>query len=224
VIAETLAAKESIMVGSRLFLVVGIALVLSLVAACSSTPTVGPPHAPTSVMADNTPELPLIPDEATTVVGIPNWPPIADADPAVRTDRVFNLPTALAADYKLKYILLRPAKLQPVKLQVGSKMVFGYKATHRIHWGDEYYAERSSMGSSVNFGGELEQIYPAALPPTNAPRRAVVIKTTIQVFETDIPSQHMWMPKRGKYRVLWGKTFELAIPFDKHKVYKQKGS
>ena len=33
-----------------------------------------------------------------------------------------------------------------------------------------------------------------------------------QVFETDIPTQHMWSPTGGRYRVLWERTYEVRLP------------
>jgi|GEM_PF-5584649 len=52
----------------------------------------------------------------------------------------------------------------------------------------------------------------------------MLIKITVRVFETDIPAQHFWSPESGQYRVLWEKTFDVPIPFDKYKGYKKEGS
>jgi hypothetical protein len=162
-------------------------------------------------------------------VGFPVLPPIANANPALRTDQVLALPATLVAEYKTDYVLLRPGNLEPVTLQVGSKMVLGVEATHRVHWGDEFwgddfYKDRSGMGSPVNLARESWLIYPQGLPPANTPQRAVAIKTTVRVFETDIPAQHMWCPKAGKYKVLWERTFETPVPFEQLRYYKGKGS
>ncbi len=50
-------------------LVVGISLLLSVLAGCSSTQSTRPSDAPVSVMIDNRPELPLIPEGATPKTG-----------------------------------------------------------------------------------------------------------------------------------------------------------
>ncbi|HSI13712.1 MAG TPA: hypothetical protein VK961_16830 [Chthoniobacter sp.] len=155
----------------------------------------------------------------------PNLPPIADANPAVREERDVLVQTGFtAARVRDKMILCMEAgPLESLKLKVGAKMVLGMSTKTYIYPEGKPRPENPYVES---LGGLLEKPHPLNMSFINPkltpgyfaapdgplqPGKPCVVEMTCEIFETDIPPQHMWSPRSGKYKVLWQTTLRQTI-------------
>jgi hypothetical protein len=148
--------------------------------------------------------------------GFPVLPPVPTADPSVRHEEVFRLPTRLRlrrTDGRLS-VGIDPGSLEPVQLQVGKDMVTGSKQQFVVlRAGKPVVSGYSSLqgwapGSTPRAAGDLFNLGPHELP---RPGEAYTVEVRLTLFETDIPAQHMWSPEGGKYRVLWSRTLKQEV-------------
>jgi hypothetical protein len=153
---------------------------------------------------------------------VPGSPPIADADPSVRHKVVLCLPdklrvtrtdTTLSIEFDL-------APVQEVPVTAGKNMVMGIKDELRVYAVGSPRPDRAggiSLSSNVEFcspqktarsgsGTEILNRNQGGIPETG---KKYIVEMEVTVFETDIPSQHMWQPQGStKYRELWSGTLK----------------
>jgi hypothetical protein len=150
-------------------------------------------------------KAPQQPEAPTPRPGFPSYPPIKDANPAVRTKRKFQVPTALSTQRTEDSIAVSTdmTSLEEIEIGVGHKMITGFKHEIVVVSGGSRTAWCQGLGGAADIGTSYLHRKPDCIPQEGA---TYVIEATFIIFETDIPSQHMWMPEGGKYRQLWSRT------------------
>ena len=148
-----------------------------------------------------------------TMIGLPVIGPIDDADPTVRESRSIELPTRLVVtreDKRLSYTVA-PDSLETVRISVGRKMVTGliYELTIRHDDGSVAVSGRRGMTTSANIGEGFINRSQDGIPVDG---ESYVVELRFDVFETDIPAQHMWNPRRGKFRVVMTRKLKAELP------------
>jgi len=144
--------------------------------------------------------------------GFPTPPPVPGADPAVREEVVLLVPASLsvrkAEDGALAVSWVTTAP-EAVRLAVGKHMVVGTRIDEGV-WAGERRLEAHD-GEALFDGEPLEAAdgtsFLRDLPDTSP----LVLRAKVQIFETDIPGQHMWSPTGDRYRVLWERTYEAVL-------------
>lgn len=148
-------------------------------------------------------------------MGFPQPPPIPGADPTVRHEVVVLAPAALsvrkAEDGALAIGWVKANPI-PVRLEVGHRMVVGTRTDESVWSGDERLPAHDTEGL---YGGEPMWVVDGEGflrdLPADSEAKPLVLRAVVQVFETDIPGQHMWSPTGGRYRVLWERTYEVRL-------------
>jgi hypothetical protein len=92
-----------------------------------------------------------------------------------------------------------------IELEVGYKMVAGFKHQLFVVSQGERKHRSGGLGGSANIGTSFLNRSQGGIPQ---PGQKYVIEVEFVIFETDIPGQHLWSPKSGKYRELWSKTIK----------------
>lgn len=140
----------------------------------------------------------------------PELPPVATADPARRHSQMVAIPTRLSLTRTPAGIEVRwPASpRESLELSVGERMIVGVETRLALRSTDvppvEY--DTTSLGS-----GALDPADMTLLSPTSAtPPRFV--HASIVIFETDVPPQHHWSPRSGRYRVLAERSLVAPVP------------
>jgi hypothetical protein len=131
--------------------------------------------------------------------------PIKDADPAQRQVKVLGVPTSLIIEAKPAgtYVGFDQQSVCELKLMVGRKMVVG------VEWTLYYYRGTERVELRRETGGSLESLTSGGQQVVQGLQGIADVQGSLQliaelsVFETDIPPQHMWMPQKGRYQVLW---------------------
>ncbi len=145
----------------------------------------------------------------------PRPPPVPGADPDVRHEVVLLVPAALSVrKAKDGALVIGWVKANPlsVRVEVGHRMVVGTRIDEGVWKGDERIPAHDSetllggepMGA-VDGEGFLRDL------PDAADGKPVVLRATVQAFETDVPPQHLWSPTGGRYRVLWERTYVVSL-------------
>ena len=97
---------------------------------------------------------------------------------------------------------------QSANLTVGHNLVTGIRQEDTLH----YDGTAQPLGTSLQGGLLFEpSTNVVALNPATAPAagREFTLQSRVDIFETDVPAQHMWSPESGKhYRILWTRTFK----------------
>ena len=103
--------------------------------------------------------------------GFPILPPVPTADPMVRSEKRFRVPSRLRVFRLDRWVGVEavPGALETVEATVGKV------GSKDFQPGDKY-----------------------------------TVELHLTLFETDIPTQHMWAPDTGRYKVLWSKTLTLV--------------
>lgn len=129
--------------------------------------------------------------------------PIEGADPAVRRATTIRVPTRLLIERRDDAHAVRwdPASMREVTVEVGARMVLGAEVTDEIHRDGAHdptqdSVDLSGMDHEVGTGG-TSYIRPG--PSAGS----VALHRRLRVFETDIPTQHEWSPRSGRFRVLF---------------------
>jgi hypothetical protein len=142
----------------------------------------------------------------------PDIPPIADADPSRRHSVATRVPTELQLVRNEHTLIYRLAALHCTNLMVGYKMVVGVECEGSMHCGGTerpLFRRLTSAPALDNSTNIFTLKSEKGIPKTE---EDCVFEYRITIFETDLPSQHMWSPKSGKhYRVLWTHTFREAV-------------
>jgi len=152
--------------------------------------------------------------KASAPVGFPELPPIANADPSIRHPKGFKVPTGLQierTDDRIS-IAVDARSLESIKLKVGANMVTGFKHEMRVFRNEELILSGYmglTGGTKANIGTTyLNQ----SLDKIPQPGEKYVVEICFEIFETDIPAQHMWSPQSSdKYRVLWTRTLRQTV-------------
>lgn len=148
-------------------------------------------------------------------MGFPQPPPVPGANPEARHEVVLLAPAALsvrkAEDGALAVGWVEASPLT-IRLEVGHRMIVGTRIEESVWAGEERVAAHDS---EALLGGEPmwasgSKSFPRDLP-TATEGTPVVLRAVVQIFETDIPGQHMWSPTGGRYRVLWERTYEVRL-------------
>jgi hypothetical protein len=137
----------------------------------------------------------------------PVLPRIADADPSILHAIVARVPTQLKVartSGTLSILLVSP---RTVNLTVGQNMVTGFESDLQVYpEGTERPLKPRGMyltSSLLNFGSG-NSILNASTDGIPVPGTKYIVEEEITIFETDVPSQHMWTPKGSpNYKVLW---------------------
>ena len=100
---------------------------------------------------------------------------------------------------------------QTVKLTLGRNMVTGMQCEKSIRKGVILLPLGTTLQSGLEFESSKEEFTRKGDKiPSREERYSVEYKITM--FETDVPSQHMWLPQGGKhYKVLWSHTFKELV-------------
>jgi len=156
---------------------------------------------------------------AQTVPLFPEYPPAPDADPSLRHAVVVPMPTRLSVERESDRLSVGfdLASARKINITVGKKMSIGVKYEMRVYaTGDP----RPQSPGRVGYAGISEPIATSEPGFLNgktflnsvdrggipAPGKRYVVEVDVNIFETDIPAQHMWSPEGSKnYKVLWEK-------------------
>lgn len=140
----------------------------------------------------------------------PILPPIEDANPDVRAERIFSVPTQLSVvrDSSRITVAVDSSHWENITVDVGYKMVTGYRRELSIWRGGERVAHSMGLTSGAPRWGT--SIYSPQLHGIPVPGETYVVEVLIILFETDIPPQHMWRPQMGRYRELWSRALRSA--------------
>jgi len=140
--------------------------------------------------------------------------PVANADPSVRRAEIFRVPTRLSARSSEDHVEveLDPEALEFVSLEVGCHMLVGAE----VRFGPAGSGADASTGSIGLGGADFSRAHgrsPFIVPHTkDAPSGPALYRAQITLFETDIPPQHMWEPRDGRFRILLQRSFEVELP------------
>jgi hypothetical protein len=146
--------------------------------------------------------------------GFPVLEAIADADPSKRSPTPFLVPTRLwteRTDERIS-IAVDMNSLERIELQVGENMVTGLKDRMFVYRDGQLltsdYAGLTG-GTTANIGTTFLN---RSLDNIPQPGEKYLIEIRLEIFETDIPAQHMWHPEGSdKYKVLWTRTLTQRV-------------
>lgn len=163
-------------------------------------------------------------------------PPVKDADPTIRHQETIQLPTKLYAgpldaetkkvlsgdgqrgqkvDDYIKVALLKDS-LMPVEITVGFKMIVGVRTEEFIYPEDAPHPEKpNSFGycGVENLCGGTGFLHRGG-PSVPGRTYKYVVEKVIEVFETNVPPQHMWMPEGKTFKVLYTRTLKETVTVD----------
>ena len=153
-----------------------------------------------------------VPMTADTPVGLFSIiEPLADADPSIRHVVEVNVPTIMRVVSRGNSVTVSFPTLVPMNLTVGDRMETGIRYKQTLHLdGVERFLSRSLHGGLAFEPGDI--VLALGRDGVPEPGQEFILEQQVTMFETDIPTQHMWSPKVGKYyRVLWTQTFRQTI-------------
>jgi hypothetical protein len=130
---------------------------------------------------------------------------IEDADPERRHLDVLWMPSGLLIESGENDVVVSfdSASVNEVRISVGHKMVVGCEWDLYYFDGTDRVRLMRNAGLSVESLFDHDRMLIRGLEAITEARGSLQIVAELTVFETDIPIQHMWDPKRGHYRVLW---------------------
>ena len=151
------------------------------------------------------------PEEDDFFPDFPYLPPVPDADPSIRYGVTLLAPWRLVLRRTDdEGIAVTWTKETPwrVRITQGHHMVLGTRIRYRVYV-DGKSVERHESDELTS----AEPLWAADATSflQDVPAGAIV-KAHAEIFETDIPGQHLWSPTGGKYRVLWTHTYEARVP------------
>lgn len=130
---------------------------------------------------------------------------IKDADPERRHSKILRMPSELIVESKKNgtHIGFDSTSVHTIKISVGHKMVVGCEWTLYYFDGTEQTVLRRNVGGGLEtlLGGGRHVVQ--GLDRIAKSQGSLQLIAELTVFETDIPPQHMWIPKEGRYRPLW---------------------
>jgi hypothetical protein len=152
--------------------------------------------------------FPLPPPESSAL-GFSRLSPIPDVDPSVRTQWFVKVPTKLllARTTNTLSVAIDRSSFEPTNIMVGEKMVTGVRSEVFVYpEGSAKPSQAGSFGLTSALDFNLGTSYLNAKEGIPVPGKKYLVELDLSIFETDIPSQHMWSPQSKNYRVLWKRT------------------
>jgi hypothetical protein len=141
--------------------------------------------------------------------GFPVLPPIATADPSIRSEREFRLPAGLQVKRTDEQMSLELDNVRLVKVKVGKDMATGLKQDLRVYReGKLVVSGYSSLESGPAANPSIGIVLNRKIDKIPQAGEKYTVEIVLTLFETDIPPQHLWSPESGKYSVLWTKTLK----------------
>ena len=141
----------------------------------------------------------------------PEIPPVADADPSIRHPVSVRVPIAMRVLRQGDSLTVSFLSLQTTNLMVGHKMVTGIIREERVFRGGVTQPRGITMQDGLGFESTTN-VFTLARHEIPKAGQDFSFEYRVTMFETDLPSQHMWSPQSGKYyRVLWSQAFKESI-------------
>ena len=135
-------------------------------------------------------------------------PPNADANPADRHPISVRVPSRFQVAKSGDSLAVAVVDFQTVKLTLGHNMVTGMQCEKSIHNGSALMPLGTTLQSGFIFE-PLKEVFTREGDKIPGRDEKYSVEYKITMFETDVPSQHMWFPQGGKhYKVLWSHTFK----------------
>jgi hypothetical protein len=146
--------------------------------------------------------------------GFPILPPVPTADPMVRSEKRFRVPSRLRVFRLDRWVGVEavPGALETVEATVGKDMVTGLRYEVRVYrHGKLVLSGPGGMqgGPDATYGQVAATVGKVGSKDFQ-PGDKYTVELHLTLFETDIPTQHMWAPDTGRYKVLWSKTLTLV--------------
>ena len=154
------------------------------------------------------------PPPVSDYIGFPELAPIANADPSIRHPKKFQVPTRLLierTDEKMS-VTVDMDSLEPLELDVGANMVTGFKQQLFVYRDNKLVGHRVGLtgGTRAYMGTDY---FNRSMEKIPQPGEKYLVEVRFEIFETDIPAQHMWSPEASnKYKVLWTRTLRQYLP------------
>jgi hypothetical protein len=144
----------------------------------------------------------------------PILPPVPTADPAVRSEKEFRVPSRLRVSRLGRYwgVEAVPGALETVKVTVGKDMVTGLRYEVSVYREGKLVLSgpggmQSGLGPYTHVAATVGEVGSKDFQPGDKYRANL----RLTLFETDIPPQHCWAPETGRYKVLWSRTLTLDV-------------
>ncbi len=142
----------------------------------------------------------------------PALPRIADADPSARRLVPVRVPTRLNVERTAESLSVGFGALQATNVTIGAKMSTGVECAGHIYR-DGRLLPLDSF--TLRAGLDVEPYaYVFTRSRNEIPKAGeeYLVEFRCTLFETDLPAQQFWSPRRGKhYRVLWSQTFKEPV-------------
>jgi hypothetical protein len=147
--------------------------------------------------------------------GFPTFSPITNADPTILHQISIRVPTKLKIERTTDTLSVAIDKnsFESTNLMVGTNMVTGFRAECYVFpIGESRPTNRSRMvqGGVLDFNSFTCVCQPK-LDGIPLAGKKYIVEIDLAIFETDIPSQHMWMPESKKYKVIWQRTLKQVV-------------
>jgi len=155
-------------------------------------------------------------DSLTTPVnsrfdGFPIIPANANANPTNRSPIAVRVPTTMRVVRHGDSLTISFPLLQTTNLMIGQNMATGITREESIR----SVGIASRLGMSLQGGLAFESstnVFTLSGDAVPQPGQEFTFECQLTLFETDLPSQHLWSPQSGKhYKVLWAHTFKETI-------------
>ncbi|MBI3852364.1 MAG: hypothetical protein HY298_19075 [Verrucomicrobia bacterium] len=146
--------------------------------------------------------------------GFPILPPITNANPSIRQAVSVRVPTKTKVQRTTDSLSVEidRSSLESTNLMVGTNMVTGVESKWYVYPQGEPRLANGIYGlggTDFNLGTSFWHTKQGGIP---LPGKQYIIEVDLIVFETDIPSQHMWQPQSSKnYKVLWQRTLKQTV-------------
>jgi hypothetical protein len=159
--------------------------------------------------------LPTDPTDRFFLFHMPILPPIAEADPSIRNPVSARVPTRLKVERTddTLSVEIDTNSYVSTNLMVGTNMVTGSDSwlyVYPIGGSRPSQAQVETVGGTdCLLAGIWHKTDRNGIPVVG---KKYVVEADFIIFETDIPSQHMWMPWGSKnYQVLWRRTLKQIV-------------
>ena len=134
--------------------------------------------------------------------------PIEGADASMRHNESVDLPTRIRVQLQGNVVAygVDEKSLQKVTLNVGYKMILGEHLVWTVRSAEQEPEWICEGKGTLCYGESSSTGYWYGLEEPGRSFTDFSFEAAIEVFETDIPARHIWVPSAGHYRVLWRKT------------------
>lgn len=155
-----------------------------------------------------------VPARAQSGLHFPAPTPIADANPDVRHDVVVQIPANLAITRTADSLSIATdrTKSNPATISVGQNMITGLESRLFAYPKDGPRPPKPGGhglgGTDFNIGTSILNTKTDGIP---VPGKSYVVEIEWTIFETDVPPQHHWLPKSGKYKVILEGTLKQIV-------------